>query len=255
MLVISVVLGSLLILLFQMPIQQDLAYHIFADTRELWDIPNFQNILSNLPFFLFGMAGFFFCAKRADCEKNVAWMLFYIGIALVGLGSIYYHLNPNSDSLLWDRLPMAMGFMALFSALLGELIEVKLTRYLLLPMILIGFASVMVWHWFDDLRFYVWVQFMPMLAIPLMLLLYRKRYTHTYLLLLALLVYLLAKVLEVFDMAIFVSTQSAIAGHAIKHVVAAAGSGVLLWMLHVRKPLTPDSGESMVSGNGHHSVV
>ena len=95
----------------------------------------------------------------------------------------------------------------------------------------------MVWHWFDDLRFYVWVQFMPMLVIPVMLLLYRKRYSHTYLLVLALLVYLLAKVLEVFDLQIFSLLQSAIGGHAMKHVVAAAGSGVLLWMLYVRKPL------------------
>ena len=70
-------------------------------------------------------------------------------------------------------------------------------------MIMIGFASVMIWHWFDDLRFYVWVQFMPMLVIPVMLLLYSKRYSHSYLLIWALLIYVLAKALEVFDTEIF----------------------------------------------------
>lgn len=238
LLVISMVLGSLLALLFQMPIHQDLAYHHFADTQVLFGIPNFQNVISNLPFVLVGIAGAGFCMKRAHDESKIAWLLFFAGIALVGFGSIYYHLNPNSQTLLWDRLPMAMGFMALFAALLGEFIEPKLTRYLLLPMIMIGFASVMIWHWFDDLRFYVWVQFMPMLVIPVMLLLYSKRYSHSYLLIWALLIYVLAKALEVFDTEIFSLLQNGIAGHAMKHVVAAAGSGVLLWMLYVRKLLS-----------------
>jgi len=237
LLVISMVLGSLLVLVFQLPIHQDLTYHHFADTKVLFGIPNFQNVISNLPFVLVGLAGVGFCMKRTHDESKIAWLSFFAGIALVGLGSIYYHLTPNSQSLFWDRLPMAMGFMALFAALLGELIHERLSRIVLVPMIMIGFGSVMVWHWFDDLRFYVWVQFMPMLVIPVMLLLYRKRYSHTYLLVLALLVYLLAKVLEVFDLQIFSLLQSAIGGHAMKHVVAAAGSGVLLWMLYVRKPL------------------
>jgi len=237
LLVISMVLGSLLALLFQLPIHQDLAYHHFADTKVLFGIPNFQNVISNLPFVLVGLAGVGLCMRRDHDESKIAWLLFFVGIALVGFGSIYYHINPNSQTLLWDRLPMAVGFMALFAALLGELIEARLPRVLLVPMVMIGFASVMVWHWFDDLRLYVWVQFMPMLVIPVMLLLYRKRYSHTYLLVLALLVYLLAKVLEGFDLEIFSLMQNAIGGHAMKHVVAAAGSGVLLWMLYVRKPL------------------
>lgn len=244
LLVISMVLGSLLALLFQMPIHQDLAYHHFADTQVLFGIPNFQNVISNLPFVLVGLAGVGLCVKRAHDESKIAWLLFFAGIALVGFGSIYYHLNPNSQTLLWDRLPMAMGFMALFAALLGELIEARLTRVLLFPMVMIGFSSVMVWHWFDDLRFYVWVQFMPMLVIPVMLLLYRKRYSHTYLLILAMLIYLVAKVLEVFDPEIYRQLHGVVGGHAMKHVVAAAGSGVLLWMLSVRKLLPRSIGKS-----------
>lgn len=253
--VLSIVLGSLLILVLQMPIPQDTAYHQFADTRVILGIPNFQNVISNLPFVLVGMAGVFFCFRQDYYDTKFAWLLFFSGISLVGIGSIYYHLNPSSNTLLWDRLPMAMGFMALFAGLLGELIDAKLTRHLLLPMIMIGFASVMVWHWFDDLRFYVWVQFMPMSVIPIMLLLYRKRYSHTSLLCLALLIYMLAKVLEVFDMQIFSHLQNAIGGHAMKHVVAAAGSGVLLWMLSVRKPLSHVSRESMAFGNIRYPSV
>ena len=236
--VFVLVLGALLLMVLQAPIHQDLAYHQFADTRILLGVPNFHNVISNLPFVLVGLAGIGVCLRQKNDETKIAWLLFFTGVSFVGLGSIYYHLNPNSQTLLWDRLPMAMGFMALFAALLGELIALKITRYLLLPMVVTGLASVMVWHWFDDLRFYVWVQFMPLLVIPVMLLLYPKRYSHTYLLVLALLIYVLAKVLEVCDMEIFLYLQSAVGGHGLKHLVAAVGSGVLLRMLYVRTALS-----------------
>lgn len=255
LLVIALVLGSLLILVLQNPIHQDLDYHHFADTRVLLGIVNFQNVISNLPFVVVGLAGVGFFMKRTHDESKIAWQLFFVGIALVGLGSIYYHFNPNSQTLLWDRLPMAMGFMALFAALLGELIKASLTRLLLFPMIMIGFSSVMAWHWFDDLRLYVWVQFMPMLVIPVMLLLYRKRYTHTYLLVLAMLIYVLAKVLEVFDLEIFFLLQNTIGGHAMKHIVAATGSAALLWMLCVRKPLPLCTVESIAQGDCRHPDI
>ncbi len=255
LLVLSLVAGSLLILVLQMPIPQDTAYHQFADTRIIFGIPNFQNVISNLPFILVGLAGVRFCFRQAHFDTRPAWLLFFSGISLVGIGSIYYHLDPSSNTLLWDRLPMAMGFMALFAGFLGELIDAKLTRYLLLPMTIVGFSSVMIWHLFDDLRFYVWVQFMPMLVIPVMLLLYRKRYSHAYLLVLALLIYLLAKVLEVFDMEIFSHLHIAVGGHAMKHILAAAGGGVLLLMLSVRKPLSFVSGENTDGGDIRHPDV
>lgn len=236
--VLFLVIGSLVLLMLQAPIKQDLTYHAFVDVRTIFGIPNFFNVISNLPFLLVGMAGSIFCYRKARRDPQTGWLIFFTGIALVGLGSVYYHLDPGNQRLLWDRLPMTIGFMGLFTALLGELIQPRLTRYLLLPSILLGIASVLVWHWYDDLRLYVWVQFMPMLVIPAMLVLYRKRYSHLYLLVLALAFYLLAKLLEAFDAEIFSMLQNEMAGHAIKHVFAAIGSALLLLMLRVRKPIS-----------------
>lgn len=106
--VFVLVLGSLLLLVLQAPIHQALAYHQFADTRILLGVPNFHNVISNLPFVLVGLAGIGFCSKQKNDETKIAWLLFFTGVSFVGLGSIYYHLNPNSQTLLWDRLPMAM---------------------------------------------------------------------------------------------------------------------------------------------------
>ncbi len=234
---LALVLGSLAIVLLQATIKQDLAYHHFIDTRNLFGVPNFYNVISNTPFFLTGIAGVLFCTRPTSADVKPEWLCFFAGITLVSIGSAYYHLDPDNQSLVWDRLPMTIGFMGLFAALLGEFVDARLAKYGLFPMILIGLGSVLVWHWFDDLRFYVWVQFVPLLLIPLILVLYRSRYTHSYLLIPILMLYVLAKVLEAFDSQIFSLLHDEISGHTIKHVFAALGSGIILWMLRVRKPV------------------
>ncbi len=237
LILLALVLGSLAIVLLQAPIKQDLAYHNFIDTRNLFGITNFYNVISNLPFFLTGITGVLFCTRKASVDVKPEWLCFFAGITLVSIGSAYYHFNPDNQSLVWDRLPMTMGFMGLFTALLGEFVDARLAKYGLVPMILIGLGSVLVWHWFDDLRFYVWVQFMPLLLLPVILVLYRSRYTHSYLLIPVLILYVLAKMLEAFDAQVFSLLHNEMSGHAIKHVFAALGSGMILWMLQVRKPI------------------
>lgn len=236
-LLLLLVSGSLLLIMVQPPIKQDLAYHAFVDVRAIFGIPNFYNVVSNVPFLLVGMAGSIFCYRDASGDSKTAWLIFFAGVAMVGLGSAYYHLDPGNERLLWDRLPMTIGFMGLFTALLGELIRPRLTQYFMLPAILVGIGSVLVWHGYDDLRLYVWVQFMPLLVIPVMLLLYPRRYSHMSLLLLALVFYLLAKLLEAFDVQVFAMLQNEMAGHAIKHVLAAIGCALVFRMLQIRKPL------------------
>jgi len=232
------VFGSLALVMLQSPIQQDLAYHTFVDSRTKFGIKNFYNVVSNLAFLLTGVAGAVLCRNRVIGFSGLAWMIFFVGIALVGLGSAYYHLNPDNERLLWDRLPMTVGFMGMFAALLGEFVYPRLTRYFLFPLMLTGMSSVLIWHAHDDLRLYVWVQFMPMLVIPALLLMYPKSYSHTGLIMLALLSYVIAKLLETFDAQVFLFFQDEMGGHAIKHVFAALGAATILWMLRVRRRLS-----------------
>jgi len=236
-LLLFLILGSLVLLMLQAPIKQDQAYHNFTDTRTLFGIANFYNVASNIPFLFLGMLGVFHCRSLEAGSLRVAWLIFFIGIGLVSVGSAYYHLNPNNATLVWDRLPMTIGFMGLFAALLGEWVDPKVTKYALLPLVLLGLISVLVWRYSDDLRLYAWVQFMPLLVIPALLALYRKRYSHSYMLALAILFYVLAKVLEAFDAEVFALLQTAMAGHAIKHLLAAVSCGLILWMLKIRAPI------------------
>lgn len=229
------VLGTLALVSSISPIPQDIAYHSFADTRSFMGIPNFWDVASNFPFLIVGLLGISRCLKTDLGRAQPAWVVFFIGVTLVSAGSSYYHWNPGNNSLVWDRLPMTVGFMGLFVALLGEYISPKLVHRLLIPMILFGAATVVHWHLYDDLRFYAWVQFMPLVVVVILMTLYRSRFTHSWLLMVALFWYLLAKVFEAYDVEIFRYLQGIFSGHAIKHLLAAAGCYTLLLFLELRR--------------------
>lgn len=236
----SVALIALVVLWAQGPIPQDPAYHRFADTRTLLGVPNFWNVASNLPFPLFGLWGLARVLRGPldplAAAQRTAWIVFFAGATVVGAGSAYYHLHPDNASLVWDRLPMTLAFMALFAALVGEHLELRWGRALLWPLLAAGLASVLWWAGTEarghgDLRPYAAVQFLPLILIPGLLLLFPEPGRGPLWVVLAL--YALAKALEHWDAAILAAT-GVIGGHAIKHVAAAAGIGLIAAWLGAR---------------------
>ena len=232
----AAILGSLIWALSLNPIPQDIEYHSFADSRIFAGIPNFFDVMSNLPFLIVGLFGVQFCHRSKLGAVGRAWLVLFVGVAFVSAGSAYYHWNPTNQSLVWDRIPMTMAFMGLFVSLLGEYLGYRLAAILLVPAVLLGIATVLYWALFDDLRLYYWVQLAPLLTIPAAMMLFRSRYTHDWLLLVALGCYALAKVAEVYDQAIFRATSEVVSGHTLKHLLAAAGCYTVLWMLQSRNP-------------------
>ena len=238
LLIATLALGTLIGLMWLPPIPQDPAYHRFADTRALVGVPNFANVVSNALFLVFGLAGLMWWRRHSLAGAARSWVVFFVGVSAVAFGSGYYHLFPNNATLVWDRLPMTIGFMGLFVALLSEHLNPRLESWLLLPALIIGAASVAWWHFTDDLRFYAWVQFMPLLIIPLVLALFRARFTHRGYLLYGLAAYILAKVAEFYDRELFAATAQMLSGHSLKHLVAAGAPLAVYAMLKRRSALT-----------------
>ena len=113
-----------------------------------------------------------------DRQLRWSYRLFFVGVVLTGFGSGWFHWQPNNQTLIADRLPMAIAFMALTSALVGESFHATLGRRLLWPLQLLGVASVLWWGYSEhlgrgDLRLYVLVQFVPMLILPVII--WRRR--------------------------------------------------------------------------------
>jgi len=224
---------------------QSQEYHHFADYRTFLGVPNCLNVISNLPFLIVGIWGLWSVSRNrvalfVDRVERWPWLGFFLGVGLTAFGSAYYHLHPDNYRLMWDRLPMSVAFMSLVAAVLAERIDVKLGTRLLLPLIVAGVASVLEWHWSEqqgrgDLRPYYFVQFYPVLALPLLLLLLPPRYTKTSDFLLALGWYVVAKLCEHPGDAPIYQLGHVVSGHTLKHLAAAAGAYWVLRMLQERR--------------------
>lgn len=229
-LVFSFAVAVLAVFNFLPPIPQSSAYHAFADQRHFLGLSNALNVLSNLPFVLVGIYGFFQLAKHSKTEKRHLLIYFctFSGILLTGLGSAYYHWQPDNDRLLWDRLPMTLVFMPLLTSTLGETVDKKAGLYALFPLVFLGIFSVVYWAWTEkqgagDLRLYGIVQFYPLVIIPLLIWFFPQKKTFTQALYRVALCYLLAKICEYFDQECL-SFGNLVSGHSLKHLWAGLAS-------------------------------
>ena len=235
------------------PMAQDPEYHSLADSRVIAGIPNFFDVASNVPFLLAGVLGLWQLVQMKEDRSRLVLSqevfplaVAFAGTILIFAGSAYYHWNPSNETLVWDRLPMTLVFMAVFSMILAERINVKLGVALLVPLLIAGVASVVYWHVTEqagqgDLRPYGLVQFLPILLIPLILLLFPARYSGTRYLWELTGWYGVAKVLEFLDTTIWNWTGGLVAGHSLKHCVAALAIYSLVRYIKYRRAVMIES--------------
>ena len=209
------------------PIPQDLEYHNFADVNSFFSIPNFWNVISNLPFFFLGIYGLSITFRNWSVKYDFTskWipLMLSLGIFLACFGSAYYHWIPNNRTLVWDRLPMTFMFMPLFALLIYDFIGKKTGAMAFLLLLPLGVISVFYWQYTEtlgqgDLRIYAFVQFFPMLVAPFILWLYPKKVAYIKYILFLLGWYVLAKICEHYDDAIF-DILGFWSGHTIKHLL------------------------------------
>lgn len=228
-------------------IPQPLAYHNFADHRGWLGIPNFGDVVSNLPFAIVGLWGLivlFTPGKMNFLDPRERWLYVVVFAALIltAWGSAYYHLAPDNARLVWDRIPIMMVFMALLAAEIAERVTVDAGLALFPVLEVVGVASVLYWRWSElrghgDLRFYAAVQVSAILILLLALLL-PSRYTRGSDFAIVVGFYVAAKILEQSDRAVF-ALGKMVSGHTLKHLAAAAAGFWILRMLKKRTPLAP----------------
>jgi hypothetical protein len=226
----AMALSLAIVMLFVPVIPQSQSYHAFADQRTLLGIPNFWNVISNVPFVVIGAIGWL------RYRDDPATFVLFTGICLTGFGSAYYHWNPTDDTLFWDRLPMTLGFMAILAGIAAERIDARAGALLLWPLLGFGLFSLLWWRWHDDLRLYAWAQFFPILALPVLFWLFPAKYTNAIYWLIAAACYTVAKAFEFSDAAIY-SVGEMLSGHTLKHLAAAVACWAILRYFQTRKAL------------------
>src|SRR5712664_1752872 len=236
------------------------SYHHFADQRIWLGIPHFGDVASNIAFLIAGLWGLAFLSRKSsfaqfvDPRERWPYLFVFLGLLLTTVGSAYYHLAPDNERLVWDRLPMTVVFMPLVAALIAERVNVKLGLLLLPVLIAVGIGSVLQWHFSEqhgagDLRFYAAVQLYALLALLAALLL-PPRYTRGSDLLVVAGLYVLAKIAEAADRQIF-SLGSFLSGHTFKHLAAGAAGLWILRMLRKRQPVPQYGMDSAAEPTAH----
>jgi hypothetical protein len=223
------------------------SYFAFADQRTFLGIPHFMDVISNAPWAVIGIAGLLFAWRRRvgpDGTFTEAWeqrasVVLFAAVLGVSVGSSYFHHAPGVQTLVWDRLPMAIAFMSVFALIIGDRIDLRVGRALLWPLVALGVFSVLYWWHTEtlgkgDFRWYILVQALPMLAIPVMLVLFPARYTRARDIWLGLGWYGVAKLFELYDAPVFALTK-VISGHTLKHLTAGVATLLLLRVIRLRR--------------------
>lgn len=217
----AVVAVAIVAVLLYGPIAQLADYHRFADTRVICGVPNAADVLSNLAFLAVGAWGL---------ARARGYRLFFIGLVLTSAGSAYYHLAPDNARLVFDRLPIAIACAGLLEGAYADT-HAKCPRWLLPALAIFAVASVLWWSFTEsrgvgDLRPYLLLQLAPLVLIPIWQALHGSPRRDRVAFGIAILLYVLAKVAELADHPIYQATGW-VSGHTLKHLLAAAGAGVI----------------------------
>jgi hypothetical protein len=231
-------------------VPQPLDYHHFADTREAFGIRNFLDVSSNLAFAIAGVAGLVVTLhpRTAFAHVSERWPygVFFAGVLLTAIGSAYYHLAPDNETLFWDRLPMTIGFMSLLSAQIVDRINARLGIALLAPLLLIGMGSVVYWIATEraghgNVVPYAALQAYSVVILVVLAATHPSRYTRGAAIYGVFAAYVLAKVFEHFDGELL-AIGGIVSGHSVKHIAAAIGAlivGLMLWQRKLAVTATP----------------
>uniref|UniRef100_A0A0D9UXX5 Uncharacterized protein n=1 Tax=Leersia perrieri TaxID=77586 RepID=A0A0D9UXX5_9ORYZ len=234
------VLASALLLVATPRLRHSPALHLFADMRNLLGVPNTLNVLTAYPLLLAGVPGLVLCLCGSGCFgislrwEALGWFLFYTGNIAAAFGSAYYHLKPDDDRLIWDRLPMMISASSLLSILVIERVDERVGLSCLLSLLSLILVSSACERVLDDMRLWVVLNFAPCIAIPAMLFLFPPKYTHSRFWFLATGFYLLARFEGLADRKVYSVNRYFISGHSLEHLCFALVTLILTVMLSFR---------------------
>ncbi|HEX4329940.1 MAG TPA: hypothetical protein VH105_24340 [Burkholderiales bacterium] len=206
---------------------QDESFHQFVDGRAWLGIPNAQNVLSNLPIALAGMAGLGLLVLRRLKTTGTAFtanlMLFFAGLIVTAACSAWYHAAPTGGNLVLDRMGLVLAYAGTLGLLAADKVSARAGWCLGALALAAGPASVLWWQATGNVAPYAVVQFGGMLLLLLAALFWREGSGPNWGWLLAL--YAAAKLCEMYDYEIYAWSGHVVAGHALKHLLA-AGAGL-----------------------------
>lgn len=237
------ILGGLAWLLPTIPLAPH--YHDFADQRTLFGIPCALDVLSNAPFSVWGAWGLLVLRLTPTIRGAQRQMatLFFWGLICTALGSAYYHLAPNNEGLVIDRYGMTVAFAGLMGLAASTRVSDRAGALLGWAALVLGSASVYIWGITENMTPWVVFQGGGLLLILAMLVLRPNEQSLKISWLSVLVIYIAAKLLELYDASVFKWT-GCISGHSLKHVVASLAAWPVLLAVQSARAHRPSQTDS-----------
>lgn len=236
-LLLGAVAALALLAVFGPPLAQAPHIHDYADQRAWLGLPCALDVLSNLPFALFGLWGLHVLgrvpATALDGAQRGLAALFFAGLLLTAFASGWYHGRADDAGLLIDRLGMSVAFAGLLGLATASRISARAGQGLA-PVVLL-WAMLGAWVCWRGGNLLPWALLQGG-GLVLLLLLSVGRPRSGGLAVrwgLIIAIYAVAKLCELADHVIFDATAQLISGHSLKHLVAALAAWPVIKALHL----------------------
>ena len=258
LILLAAVLSLLAVALIAPGITQGAHHHAFADQRVLRGIPFAMDVLSNLSFALWGIAGAaglhsLSRHSRLNTEHALAG-LFFAGLLVTSAASAWYHLQPDDAGLGVDRLAMVIAFASLLGLAISGRVSCRAGVAMFVVMAVLGALSV--GHWMTSGNVLPWLvfQFGGMALVLSMAMLtplpgaLAVRWGSV------IAIYFVAKLLEVADHQVFELTSGAVSGHSLKHLVASFAAWPVMAALVFKSGRTQNQGRIHLANSDNSSA-
>jgi hypothetical protein len=132
------------------PAEDPSGYFAFSDSREVFGIPCWWNVVSNLAILGVGLWGIINFLKNQSPHDRYYKLTIAVAAIWTACGSAYFHWNPLVSTVFWDRWPMTLAFSAVISWILSDKVSKKIGPWIF---IILFFSSTVVlaqWLASDD---------------------------------------------------------------------------------------------------------
>jgi hypothetical protein len=196
--------------------------HDYADQRAWLGLPCALDVLSNLPFALFGFWGLRVLgrvpAAALDRTQRALAALFFVGLVLTALASGWYHWRADDAGLFIDRLGMSFAFAGLLGLAVAGHISARAGAGLAPVVLFWGVLGAWVCWKLGNLLPWALLQGAGLVLLLLLSALRPRGLAVSWWHVIA--IYAVAKLCELADHVIYEGTAQLISGHSLKHLVA-----------------------------------